>query len=210
MYTFSRRRAAVPTRGPAAMALATEISALSAAVTGLPVSTWVSWLSPDADTIVWSATAEHLSDLETAFDKLALDEGFQELNERGEPLFVGGIIDSLAKVVYGSPLTTPGQTPEYASVVRTTARNGRIREALSAGVQLARQATEVSGVPTSFLVEVTGAFGGVRWASGGSSVAEVEHSLAQLADDLGWLELVDSVGTVFGTGTRQDLYRRID
>lgn len=210
MYTFSRRRVALPAHAIEAAAAAIEATAAAQEITGLPMSTWVTWLSPDSGTVVWSATGERLTDLESAFDKLAVDQGFQQLVAAYDRLFVGPVEDSLAKVVYGDPITIPGSIPEYASVVRSTARNGRVREALSAGVQLAQHATEVTHVPMSFLVEVTGAFGGVRWVSGGSSVGEVEHSLAELTDDLGWLELVDSVGPVFGEGTRQDLYRRID
>lgn len=209
MYTFSRRLVAPPARAAAAMARTVEISEVTSAITGLPVSTWVTWLSPEANTIVWSATAESLADLEAAFDKSAVDDGFQRLIAAAEPLLPGMAVDSLAKVVYSDPITIPGATPEYVSVVRSTARSGRVREALSAGAQLAQHATDVTGVPMSFLVEVTGAFGGLRWVSGGSSVAEVEHSLAELTDDLGWLELVDSVGPVFAAGTRQDIYRRI-
>lgn len=209
MYTFSRRRVARPAHAVEAVSAAVEAATAAEAITGLPMSTWVTWLSPEAGTVVWSATAVRLGDLESAFDKLAVDEGFQRLIAAYDPLFDGPMEDSLAKVVYGDPLTVPGSIPDYASVVRTTARNGRVREALSAGVELARHASEVSQVPMSFLVEVTGAFGGVRWVSGGASVAEVEHSLAELTDDLGWLELVDSVGSVFADGTRQDLYRRV-
>lgn len=209
MYSFSRRRVALPAHSVDAVAAAIAASTAAEVVTGLAVSTWVTWLSPESGTIVWTATAERLADLEAAFDKLALDDGFQRLIATYDPLFSGPVEDSLAKIVYGDPLTVPGSLPDYASVVRTTARNGRVREALSAGVELARHATEVSRVPMSFLVEVTGAFGGVRWVSGGATVAEVEHSLAELTDDLGWLELVDSVGPVYAEGTRQDLYRRV-
>ena len=209
MYTFSRRRVAHTARAVDAVTAAVDTCTVAESITGLPMSTWVTWLSPHSGTIVWSATAERLADLESAFDKLAVDIAFQRLVAGYDDLFAGAVEDSLAKVVYGDPITVPGSIPEYASVVRTTARNGHVREALSAGVELARHASETGRVPMSFLVEVTGAYGGVRWVSGGSSVAEVERSLGELTEDLGWLELVDSVGPVFASGTSQDIYRRV-
>lgn len=208
MYLYSRRRTASPSHGPEARARAIDLATQETATTGRSVATWVSWLSPDADTVVWTSWAEDLADLEAGVDKLALDYQFQSSLADAAPVFVGPAIDTLSRMVTPLP---PADSVEadYVSVVRTTARNGRVREALAAGVQLAKQATEVSGTPTGFMVDVTGSFGGVRWVSGGTSADQVQRSLAALADDIGWLELLDSVGTVFGEGTRQDIYRRI-
>jgi len=81
--------------------------------------------------------------------------------------------------------------------------------AMENGVKIAETVTQITGVPTAFLVDVTGAYGGCRWTTGYSSIAELERAESTLMADQSWLSLVDRAATAYGPDAHQTIYRRI-
>jgi hypothetical protein len=177
--------------------------------TGLDLHAWASTMSPGVGTTVWETFVEDLEHLEEANDKLAMSDGYIDLVESGSKLFVGPPSDGLAQVVAGSP-DPSAPLPNYVTSARATAANGQLGAALTHGAEIAEAATRITGVPTMFLVDATGAFGGCRWTSGFADIGELERAESALLADESWLALIDRAGSSYTEDTRQAIFRRID
>ena len=160
--------------------------------------------SPDLGTVVWAVFVEDLAVLEQANDKLATSDSYIDLVDRGAKLFAGSATDSLAQVIAGE---TEAPTPQYVSVARAVGANGQLRAALAGGVEIAEASTRITGVPTMFLVDSTGPYGGCAWTSGFADIDALQQAAAALAADAGWLELIDRVGPAYQQGAAQAIYR---
>jgi hypothetical protein len=177
--------------------------------TGLQVHPWMSSMSPDLGTTVWATFVEDLEHLEEANDKLAMSESYMDLVEKGGRLFAGPLSDGLAQVVSGE-VDPSAPLPRYVNTARATAANGHLGAALANGMEIAEAATRITGARTMFLVDATGAYGGVRWTTGFADIAELERAEAALMADESWVALIDRVGTSYQQDARQAVYRRID
>jgi hypothetical protein len=165
-------------------------------------------MSPELGTVVWASFVESLEELEAAQDKLAVSDSFIALADSGAELFAGPLQDGLAQVIVGT-IDRTAPLPSYVTVARATAVNGKLSEAMAAGAEIAETATKITGVPTSFLVDATGPFGGCRWNTGLPDIASVERAEAALAADDRWIALMDRIGPDFAPGASQSIYRRI-
>lgn len=208
MYLFTRTGRFGPGNIGASMSFVSSVTDKVHQETGLDIHSWGATLSPELGTVVWAAFVDSLEELEAVQDKLAVSDSFIALAESGAKYFLGPLQDGLAQVVTGA-IDPTAPLPAYVTVARATATNGRLGEAMAAGVEIAEAATRISGVPTGFLVDATGAFGGCRWNSGHPDIASVERAEAALMADEGWLQLIDRVGTCYDAGVTQSIYRRI-
>lgn len=208
MYLFSRRRRIDPGHVTKAMEWTVEATGKAREVTGLGIDAWMAVMSPELGTVVWSLWAEHMAEIEAAGDALAADEHYRKLVEKGDDYFDGPIEDQLATMVHGT-LDPDGPVANYVAVVEATAANGRLSTAIASGIEVAEFATRVGGQNTGFLVNSTGAYGGVAWITGSPDIATVEASEAALMADPAWLALVDRVGADYAQDARSTYYRRI-
>ncbi len=176
--------------------------------TALDVHTWGASMSPELGTVVWATLVETLEELEAAQDKLTVSDRFSELAEQGSKHFIGPLRDGLATVVSGN-MDRSAPLPSYVTVARAVAANGKLSDAIAAGVEIAETATRISGVETAFLMDATGAFGGCRWQAGHADIGSIDRGEAALMADPGWLRLIDRVGSFYQAGVTQAVYRRI-
>jgi hypothetical protein len=208
MYLFTRSGRFTSGSVREAMAFVAEITEKVHRETGLDVQAWAATLSPELGTTTWATFVESLEELEAAEDKLAVSDAFVDLVEKGAKLFDGPLTDRLATVVHGAP--DPGAPrPSYVSVARAEAANGSVGAAIAGGVEIAEAATRITGVPTMFLVDVTGPYGGCRWTSGFADIGSLERGEAALMADESWLELIDRVSPAYAQGATQSIYRRV-
>ena len=94
----------------------------------------------------------------------------------------------------------------------TVAAAGNIERAMTAGVELARRAEVITGVPTMFLRSLTGPYGSVGWLAGCDSVTAMETAERALAAERSWLRLIDSTAECFvedPTVTHTTIHRRL-
>ncbi len=208
MYLFTRAGRMAPGSLREGFSFVTAITEKVNQETGLDVHTWGASMSPELGTVVWAAFVENLEELEAAEDKLAVSDSYMDLAEKGAQLFVGPLTDGLATVVSGQ-IDRSAPLPSYVTVARAVAANGRLTEAMTAGVEIAEAATRISGVQTSFLADATGAYGGCRWNSGHADIASMQRAEAALAADPSFAKLIDKVGGVYQDGVTQSMYRRI-
>lgn len=208
MYLFTRSGRFGPGSIREAMAFTVEVTERVRQETSLDLHTWQVTMSPELGAITWAAFVESLEDLEAAQDKLAVSDQFTDLAEKGGGLFAGPLTDGLASVVHGQR-DPDAPLPSYVSSARGTAANGRFGDALSGGIEIAEASTRITGIPTMFLVDSTGAYGGCRWTSGFADIAELERAESALAADESFVALIDRVGTAYQNGVTQTIYRRI-
>ena len=206
MYLFTRSGRFAPGSTRDVVSHVGEVTEKVRQETGLRVDAWSSMFSPDLGTVVWAVFAEDLATLEQANDKLAVSDSFIDLVDRGAKLFAGPASDSLAQVIIGE-IDPAAPTPQYVSVARAVGANGQLRAALAGGVEIAETSTRITGVPSMFLVDTTGPYGGCAWMSGFADVGALQQTEAALAADAGWLELIDRVGPAYQQGAAQAIYR---
>lgn len=208
MYLFTRAGRFGPGSVGEGMTFVTSITEKVHQETGLDMHSWGATLSPELGTVVWATFVESLEHLETAQDKLAVSDSFIAMAESGSHLFVGPLQDSIAQVVTGGR-DPSAPLPSYVTVARAVAANGRLSDAMTAGVEIAEAATRITGAATSFLVDATGPYGGCRWNTGFADIGSLERAEAALMADPSWLSLLDRVGDCYQAGAAQSIYRRI-
>jgi hypothetical protein len=165
-------------------------------------------MSPEFGTVSWAMWAESLAEIMDAGDKLATSSDWQKLIARGDDLFEGPVVDGLASLVHGTPDLSAGP-PDYVGVATAVAAQGRLSDAIGAGIEIADQVTKTTGQNTLFMVNSTGLYGGVAWITPSANISEVDAGEAALMADPEWLKLIDRVGTDFGPGAAQAIFRRI-
>ena len=180
-------------------------------ITGLSVSLYMQVFSPEVGTIAWSAFVPDMATLEAAGDKLSVDDEFVSAGDKGAALTVGGFDDLLAQVIHGEP--DPSRQIEYVTAVRAVCASGSVARGMEIGVEIAQRAEAIAKVPTLFLADSTGTYGGVGWVSGHENVQAMEAAQQRLMADAGWLKFIDKeVRGVYSdepSMTTQLVYRRL-
>jgi hypothetical protein len=217
MYLFTRRVRARAGGIGAAMAWATGITERARQVSGLDVSLFAGSYGPQVGTLAWSAVVPDLQALETATDKLAVDEGFQQEADKGLQFAPDGADDRLLQFIHPQPevLAAGSDAPPfgYALVISSVCADGQYSRGIELGVELAVRASEITGVQAAFLVDVTGPYGGVNWITGYADAAALDRANEALASDPTWAKSLDEktagVYQADPSVTQQLLYRRV-
>ncbi|HET6875422.1 MAG TPA: hypothetical protein VFH70_11610 [Acidimicrobiales bacterium] len=199
----------------AALAWSTMIAEKTAQVTGLQINVYSQTFSPQVGTMVFGTMVPDLPALETAWDKLLVDDGYNDLVEQGLHYFIpGSFDDSLALCIHpaGGPDVSPRDI-EYLSVVSSTVNPGHHRQALELGVRIAQRIEKVAAVPAMFVTESTGSFGGVAWLLGLRDAAELERAQMSIYSDEQFLKMLDeecnTAFSVMPEASTQTLLRRL-
>jgi hypothetical protein len=211
MYLFSRQAHLAPGNTRAAMTWATAITEKANQITGLEVSLFSLTFSPGVGTLAWSTFVPDLPTLETASDKLLVDDGYISLLDEGAKYGDGGADDTLAQVIHGAP--DPNRSIQYASTVQTVCANGNVMKGIELGVEIAQRAEQAMGLPVLCVTAATGPYGSVGWITGYADVNELEHAQEALAADAKFGEFIDkSVKGVYTDSPADSqtlIYRRI-
>jgi hypothetical protein len=212
MYLFSRRARLSGGKFRDSMAWAVGITEKVTQTTGLQVGLWSQTFSPAVGTLVWSTFVPDLTTLEAATDKLTVDDAYNDLVDRGvEFVIPGSIDDTLAMIIHGQP--DPNRHVEYVAAVRTTISGGNLARGIALGVEIAQRAEKITGLPTAFLGDSTGNYGGVTWLTAFANVAELERAEQKLNTDQSFIELIDTKAAgVYAEqpgASTQLVYRRI-
>lgn len=216
MYLFTRRVHARAGNPGAAMAWATSITERVRQVTGLDISLFSGAYGPQVGTLVWSTFVPDLTALEAATDKTAVDEGMLEAIVQGQQFAPEGAHDRLLQLIHPAPeaiMADDAPASTYVGVVSSVCAPGSLARGIELGVEIAQKATEITGVPTAFLMDTTGPYGGVSWISAFADVSATEAANAALAASEEWVRLLDGqvpgVYTADPSLTQQLLYRRV-
>jgi hypothetical protein len=208
MYLFTRAGQFRAGSMRDAAAFATTVTEKVRQESDLDVHAWVSTMSAETGTCTWAAWVSSLEELEAANDKLAVSDQFNEIVEKGSELFTRPVVDGLANLVNGE-IDPSAPLPAYVGVARAIAANGHVADSITAGVEIAEAADRITGVPTRFLVDVTGPIGGCRWVSPYADIGALQAAEEALAADPSWAALIDRVGIRYAQGATQSIHRRI-
>jgi hypothetical protein len=211
MYVFTRTGRLRPGKTREAMAWAVGITEKVNQITSLDIGLWTPVFSPGLGTLVWSTFVESLTDLEDANAKLMVDDGFVAEVDRGAADFTAseGLDDTVAQVLSGE--IDPNRNPTYVAVVQSALANGSFAKGIEAGIEIARMATEIGGIPTAFVVSSTGTYGGVAWLSGALTLEELERSEQAVNANPDFVKYVDEVASprYLPNNTTQVIYQRL-
>jgi hypothetical protein len=208
MYLFTRSWRVDTEHVSKALEWVGEITETGRKITGLQIDAWTAVLSPELGTVVWSLWSDSIVQIQDAGDKLTADSGYLKSVEKAADYFDGQGSDGLAALVHGD-LDLTNNSFEYVGVATATAANGRLQEAMAAGISIADHVKKVTGDDTLFVVNSTGPFGGCAWLTPMADGAAVDAGEAALMADADWVPLIDRVGTAFAQDAAQSIYRRI-
>ena len=211
MYLFSRRARLAPGNTRAAMTWATGITEKANQITGLNISLFAQTFSPEVGTLVWSTFVPDIATLESATDKLNVDEGYVSMLDEGAKFAGGTADDRLLQIAYGQ--VDPNRQVEYVTGVQTTCATGNVLRGIELGVEIAQRVEKTTGRPTLFATGATGNYGGVAWFTGYANVAEMERATQAINDDAKFGEFIDkNVKGVYAESpadSQQLIYRRV-
>jgi hypothetical protein len=192
------------------LAWATKITEKVNQVSETPVTLWTTVFSPGVNTLIWSTAIEHLSTLESNFDKLLADGGYLDLvAEAAKWATPQGADDGVMQY-----LTAPGDAaaaPAYSTAVTATLAPGSFTRGVEVGLELASRAQKATGIATQFALGVTGVYGQVSWLAGYESIEQMEAGQQALNGDATFAAYLDAEAKscyLPGTAT-QTICRRI-
>jgi hypothetical protein len=212
MYLFGRRAQLSGAKFRKSAEWVAEITNRVSQTTGLQVGVWNQVFSPAVGTILWTTMVPDLATLEGATDKLAVDEHYADLVEKGQDYTMPGIVDDvLGVIIRGEP--DPNRRNEYVISVRTTILGGKIATGMALGVEIAERVEAITGSPTLFMADATGNYGGVGWATGFANIGDLERAQMAVNGDAKFIELIDDKAKGVYNDTpgeaTQVIYRRI-
>ena len=211
MYLFSRSARLGPGNLQDQMAWCLNITEKVNQISELEISLWSTVFSPGLGTLVWTAAVEELAELEATDAKLMADSGYLSLVDEGSKFSSGEAInDGLVQIVYSNDALAP-ISAQYAAVVRSQLIPGAMARGVEVGVAIAQRTEALSGGPTIFGLDSTGAYGGVMWASTYGSIEELQTAEAAVNSDPSFVAFIDSdASTCFNAAvTTQTIYRRV-
>jgi hypothetical protein len=190
MYLFSRRARLANGKLRESAAWAVAITEKVNQITELNVGLWTSVFSPGLGELVWATFVEDLLILETAEAKLMVDDGYVALSDQGAAFSDGsGADDTLSQLVYGD--IDPNRQISYVTAVDSTIAGGKLARGMELGVEIAQRASKITGVPTAFLADTTGSYGGVRWITGYENIQQLQAANDALGADQSFTAFVD-------------------
>ena len=157
----------------------------------IQVSLWTPVMSPQINTLTWTAVVTDLAALTTTDEKLMADSGYHDLAAEGAKFNAGsGVDDQLIQYVHAD--RDGAETAQYATTVRAILAPGSFREGIALGVEIAQRARAISGRPTSFGTAATGVYGEVGWITLYDSIEQVQAAEEAINSNEDFLELLDT------------------
>lgn len=157
----------------------------------IQVSLWTPVMSPQINTLTWTAVVTDLAALTATDEKLMADSGYLELVTEGAKFNAGsGVDDQLIQYVHAD--RDGAETAQYAATVRAVLAPGSFRDGIALGVEIAQRAKAISGRPTSFGISSTGVYGEVGWITLFDSIEQLQASEEAVNANEEFLELIDT------------------
>lgn len=194
MYIFSRSTIAALGRQFDAIPAAVGVAQLVTKLTGKEVNVFVARFGAPMGSVMWSARTESLAELQEVTDKLMADQGYLDVLESMNGLFMAPAEDRLGRVLTG-PIEAA--TSKYYGVTRAAMANGRQADALAFGVRTAEYIGKALGTQAAFTKSAYGGFNDVTWIVGFDSEADVDAFDDWQMTDSGYHEILAEAGDLF-------------
>jgi hypothetical protein len=194
MYIFSRSTIASLGRQLDAIPAAVGVAQMVTKLTDTEVNVFVARFGAPMGSLMWSARTESLTELQGMTDKLMADQGYLDMLESMNGLFMAPAEDRLGRVLTG-PLEAP--TSKYYGVTRAAMTNGKQADALAFGVKTAEYIGKAIGAQTAFTKSAYGGFNDVTWIVGFDSEADVDAFDDWQMGDSGYHDILAEAGGLF-------------
>ena len=193
MYLFSRSTIATLGREFDAIPAAIEVGAMVTKITGREVNVFTAHFGAPGGSVMWSARADSLADLEEVTAKLMADPGYLEKLESMNGLFMTPAEDRFARFI-----TPPMEaTSKYYGVTSAAMANGKFADAMAFGIEAAEYIGKSLKAPSAFVKAAYGGFGDVTWITGFDTMAEVDAFDDWQMTDAGYHDILERSGGLF-------------
>jgi hypothetical protein len=147
---------------------------------------------------MWSAGAESHADLQAVTEKLMVDQGYLDMLQSMQGLFMTPAEDGFSRVI-----TDPvgAATSRYYGITRAVMTAGKYGPAMEFGVEVSNYMGKALNTQASFVKSGYGAFAGVAWILGFDSAADIDRFDDFQMSDAGYLKLVEKAGDLFVENT---------
>lgn len=178
-------------------------------ISEVPASLWTAAMSPNMGTLTWTSVVEDLAIIEATETKLAADSGYLLLVDEAIGLLAPEPPQqNLIELVYPDP-AGGSIDARYVSTVEARINPGSFSTGVLLGVEIAQQAAQITGRPTSFGMTVTGDYGAVAWYSLAETIEQVQEAQRAISSNPEFAARLDQeASAAFSPGT-QVLSRRL-
>jgi len=179
-------------------------------ISEVPSALWGSVMSPAMGSLAWTAVVSDLPVIEDTEAKLAADPAYLDLIDEAATLLSTDAADQMVMQLVHGDRDAATINAQYASTVRATVAPGSMRAGIELGVGLAQQVKQVTGLPTSFAVGVTGDYGAVMWVSLAETIQQVQAANEALNANEDFAKAVDTgAAEAYLPGAVQTITRKI-
>jgi hypothetical protein len=179
-------------------------------ISEVPSTLWGSVMSPAMGSLAWTAVVSDLAVIEDTEAKLAADPAYLDLIDEAATLLSTDAADQMVMQLVHGDRDAATIDAQYATTVRAIVAPGSMRAGIELGVGLAQQDKQVTGLPTSFAVNVTGDYGAVMWVSLAETIQQVQAANEALNANEDFDEAVDEgAADAYLPGAVQTITRKI-
>jgi hypothetical protein len=179
-------------------------------ISEVPTALWTSVMSPAMGSLAWTAVVSDLAVIEDTETKLAADPGYMALVDEATALMSTDPADQMLMQLAHGDRDAASIDAHYATTVRATVAPGSMRTGIELGVDLAQKVKQITGLPTSFAVGVTGDYGAVMWVSLAETIQHVQAANEALNANEDFSKAVDKdAGKAYLPGATQTISRKV-
>jgi len=194
MYIFSRSTIAALGRQFDALPAAVGVAEMVTKLTGKEVNVFTGRFGAPQGSVMWSARTESLAEMQEVTDKLMADQGYLDMLQSMNGLFMAPAEDRLARVLTG-PIEAA--TSKYYGITRAAMLNGKQAEAVEFGIKTAEYIGKSLGTQSAFTKASYGGFNDVTWLIAFDSEADVDAFDDWQMSDSGYHDIVANAGDLF-------------
>ena len=194
MYIFSRSTIAALGRQFDALPAAVGVAEMVTKLTGKEVNVFTGRFGAPQGSVMWSARTESLAEMQEVTDKLMADQGYLDMLQSMNGLFMAPAEDRLSRVLTG-PMDAA--TSKYYGITRAAMLNGKQAEAVEFGIKTAEYIGKSLGTQSAFTKASYGGFNDVTWLIAFDSEADVDAFDDWQMSDSGYHDIVANAGDLF-------------
>lgn len=204
MFIFIRRRTINPSKFTQALDFSVESAAHISKLIGKNITVSRLAFGQPAGLVQFSYLFENMSELDESNERIRSDAAAAEYGIRAAELFEGSPEDNLGRLV----VSTFEDPKPIMSVVSAVAVPGKAAEVMAFGLEMQQVLASTTGHPAAFVVGISGAFGGTRFAVGSESMAALGEANEKLQADARFTQLMQKAGELFVPGSGQSVILR--
>ena len=204
MFVFTRRRIIKPSQFAQAVDFSIESAAHVSKLIGKNITVSRLTFGQPAGVVQFTYLFDHMSELDQSQERITSDAATAEYGIRAAELFEGAPEDNLGRLV----VSTMQEPRPVMSVISAIGVPGRAADVVAFGTEMHQAVSSATEAPAAFVVSVSGAFGGTRFAMGADSMAGLQAANEKLQGDGTVAKLMEKARDLFVPGSGQSVILR--